>query len=96
MSDVNVRDNVTEEIVVTARERNLARGDQFIKYQLHDADEAYRRLRVVRSVLKNFEKDIEEAGTRSLPEATLELYEKVKINLRDLEILEAETVRTGE
>lgn len=91
--NVNVKDNIA---TVSARERNESRKDAFVDFKTWDADEAFRRLKVVRETIKTFENGIYEAGTRSLPSATLERYEEVKALLRSLEIAECDTIRAGE
>lgn len=95
MFDLNVKDLLENETEESARHINESNHDSFIKVRFYDPDEAYRRLSVVSNTIRQFEYDIAMAGTRTIPTATIELYETAKLVLREIENAEMNTIKTG-
>ena len=95
MFDVNVKDLLEKKAEDSARNINESNHDSFIKLRSYDPDEAYRRLSVVSNTIRQFEYDIAMAGTRTIPTATIELYETAKLVLREIENAEMNTIKTG-
>lgn len=94
--EINVREYINEgKDAQFATKLNQEANDAFIQYSSYNADEAYKRLAVVRRILFDFQQDIYRAGTNCMPMETIELYEAVKLMFREIENAEINTIKYG-
>ena len=78
-NEINVKDYImpADEVMPSLSDYN---NNFFIEnLPLYDSEAGRKRLDIAKSYLKNFRRDINEAGTNDMPEDLIRMYEDLKI-----------------